>query len=184
MKQLLIQIATAGYAFKDYVFRTWVMYFPVFAVRRFFISKTVSKLGSGGFVMMGVELRTGKNIVIGDHCFINKGVLLDGRGGKLTIGNNVDIAQEANIWTLSHDPHNDQHSVWGADVTIEDYAWIAARATILPGVTIGRGAVVATGSVVTKDVPAMTIVAGIPAKAIGQRKNNPQYTLNWQPWFK
>jgi acetyltransferase-like isoleucine patch superfamily enzyme len=184
MKQILIQIATAAYAFKDYVFRVWVMHFPVFAVRRFFISQTVNKIGTGGFVMMGVELRTGKNISIGSHCFINKGVLLDGRGGKLTIGNNVDIAQDANIWTLSHSPHDDYHSVWGADVTIEDYVWVASRATILPGITIGRGAVVATGSVVTKDVPPMAIVAGIPAKIIGQRKSNLKYTLDWQPWFK
>ncbi len=184
MKQILIQTATALYAFKDYLFRVWAMNVPFYVVRRFFVKQTIRRLGEGGFVMMGVEFRTGKNITIGSHCFINKGVLLDGRGGKLTIGNNVDIAQEANIWTLSHDPHNDQHSVWGADVTIEDYAWIASRATILPGVTIGRGAVVATGSVVTKSVLPMTIVAGVPARAIGHRKNNPQYTLSWQPWFK
>ncbi len=184
MKQFFIQIATAGYAFKDYLFRNWAMNIPFYAIRRFFVKQTIARLGEGGFVMMGVEFRTGKNIAIGHHCFINKNVLLDGRGGKLTIGNNVDIAQEANIWTLSHDPHNDLHDVWGGNVTIEDYVWIASRATILPGVTIGRGAVVATGAVVTKDVPPMMIVAGIPAKIIGDRKNNPQYTLSWQPWFK
>ena len=109
---------------------------------------------------------------------------MDGRGGKLTIGNNVDIAQEVNIWTLSHDPHDDYHSVWGKEVIIEDYVWIASRATIMPGIRIGRGAVVAAGSIVTKDVPAMAIVAGSPAKIVGERKSNLKYRLDWQPWFK
>ncbi len=134
--------------------------------------------------MMNVEFRDGKNIKIGDYCFINKYTLLDGRGGKLTIGNNVDIAQEVNIWTLSHDPHDDFHGVWGKEVIIEDYAWIASRVTIMPGIHIGRGAVVAAGSIVTKDVPAMAIVAGSPAKIVGERKSNLQYRLDWQPWFK
>ncbi len=133
---------------------------------------------------MGVETRSGKNISIGDHTVVNKRVLLDGRGGKLTIGSQVDIAQEANIWTLSHDPHDDFHATRGADVTIEDYVWIGARATILPGVRIGRGAVVAAGSVVTRDVPPMTIVAGVPARAIGIRKSELKYTLDHRPWFR
>ena len=184
MKAFLIQIIGAVLAFKDYLFRTWVMNIPFHAIRRFFIKQTIINLGKKGFVMMNVEFRTGKNISIGDYCFINKGVLLDGRGGNLSIGNNVDIAQDVNVWTLSHDPHNDLHQVWGAAVNIEDYVWIGSRATILPGITIGRGAVVAAGSVVTKDVPPMAMVGGVPAKIIGQRKNNLKYQLDWQPWFK
>lgn len=184
MKRYFINIIGAALAFKDYLFREWIMSVPFHAVRRLFIKQTIPKLGKKGFVMMKVEFRNGKNISIGDYCFINKGVMLDGRGGKLTIGNNVDIAQETNIWTLSHDPHNDLHQVWGADVIIEDYAWLGSRCTIMPGVTVGRGAVVAAGSIVTKDVPAMAMVAGIPAKIIGQRKNELKYRLDWQPWFK
>ncbi len=184
MKTLLVNIATAFYAFKDYIFRAWLMSIPFHVVRRFFIKQTVKQIGKKGFVMMGVEFRIGRNITIGDFCFINKGVLLDGRGGRLSIGNNVDIAQDASIWTLTHDPHNSLHEVLGADVTIEDYAWIGTRAIVLPNVTIGRGAVVAAGSVVTKNVPAMAIVAGVPAKIIGQRNNELKYELTWQPWFK
>lgn len=58
------------------------------------------------------------------------------------------------------------------------------RVTILPGVTIGRGAVVASNSVVTKDVPSMSIVAGIPAKIISERKSKLKYTLLHRPWFE
>ena len=133
---------------------------------------------------MGVEFRKAKNITIGYNSVINKKVLLDGRGGQLIIGNNVDIAQETNIWTLEHDVHDDYHTDKGGKVTIEDYVWIASRVTILPGVKIGRGAVIAANSVVTKDVRAMAIVGGIPAKIIGERKSKLKYTLNYHPWFR
>lgn len=184
MKKTLIEGYTAFFALKDYLFREWAMRIPFHTIRRFFIKQTVKKVGKCGFVMMKVEFRKGKNIEIGDYCFINKYTLLDGRGGKLRIGNNVDIAQEVNIWTLSHDPHDDFHGVWGKEVIIEDYVWIASRVTIMPGIHIGRGAVVAAGSIVTKDVPAMAIVAGSPAKIVGERKSNLKYRLDWQPWFK
>ncbi|WP_051605821.1 DapH/DapD/GlmU-related protein [Polaribacter sp. Hel_I_88] len=133
---------------------------------------------------MGLEFRNSKNISIGNNCVVNKNVLLDGRGGKLSIGNNVDIAQETNIWTLEHDVHDDYHVDTGSDVIIEDYVWIASRCTILPGVKIGKGAVIASNSVVTKDVPEMAIFGGIPAKQIGIRKSNLKYNLDYKPWFK
>jgi len=133
---------------------------------------------------MGVEIRACHNIEIGHNSVIGKDVLLDGRGGSLIIGNNVDLAQETNIWTLEHDPHDDFHNSKGADVIIEDYVWVASRVTILPGVRIGKGAVVASGSVVTKDVPPTVIVGGVPAKIISQRKNSLKYQLYHKPWFE
>jgi maltose O-acetyltransferase len=144
----------------------------------------IGKLGQGDTLLMGIEVRNGKNIFIGDRVVINRGVLLDGRGGRLVIGNDVDIAQETNIWTLEHDVHSDTHADKGGDVAIEDHVWIASRATILPGIRIGRGAVVACNSVVTRDVPAMAIVAGVPAKVIGERRSQLHYELNFRPWFE
>ena len=144
-------------------------------IRLFLLKKRLGNLGVNNFVRMYIEVRSPKNIFIGNNNSINQHVLLDGRGGKLTIGNNVDIAQETNIWTLEHDVHDDYHKSIGADVVIEDYAWIASRVTILPGVTIGKGAVIASNAVVTKDVPAMAIVGGVPAKVIGTRKSNLKY---------
>ena len=115
----------------------------------------------------GFHIRSPKNISIGKGTSIGPNVLLDGRN-VLTIGKNVTIAYEAIIWTLNHD-YNDIHFCGkGAPVVINDYAWICSRSIILPGITIGEGAVVASGAIVTKDVPPYAIVAGIPAKVIGQ----------------
>ena len=92
--------------------------------------------------------------------------MLDGRSAELIIGDNVDIAQETNIWTLEHDVNDDDHRIVPGQVIIEDHVWIASRVTILPGVTIGENAVVGAGAVVTKDVEPNTVVGGIPAKLI------------------
>jgi acetyltransferase-like isoleucine patch superfamily enzyme len=177
-------IQSIGSAFASYILNRWVMYIPSRHIRLFFFRMRVAQLGKGVGLLMGVELRRGRNVFIGDRVVMNRGVLLDGRGGKLTIGDDVDISQETNIWTLQHDVHSDVHADQGADVTIEDHVWIASRVTVLPGVRIGRGAVVASNSVVTKDVPPMSIVAGIPARVIGQRKSQLTYRLNFRPLFE
>ena len=97
------------------------MYFPSHHFRKYIINNILKKLGTNTWFLMGLEIRNGRNISIGNNCAINKKVLLDGRGGKITIGNNVDIAQESNIWTLEHDVHSDNHGDSGGDVIIEDY---------------------------------------------------------------
>jgi len=171
-------------AFLDYIFINWLMFVPSHRFRKFFIKKKLLHLGQDTWFLMGLEIRNGENISIGDNCVINSNVLFDGRGGKIVIGNNVDIAQETNIWTLQHDPNDDNYNVIGGDVIINDYVWIASRVTILSGVNIGKGAVVATGSVVTKDVEPMAIVGGIPARVISKRKSKLEYTLNYKPKFK
>lgn len=134
------------------------------------------KIGAGVRFSRHLDIRSPYRISIGCHTHVNKNVLLDGRD-SLTIGNNVDIAQEVNIWTMQHDYNDPQYKSVGKPVVIEDYVWIASRATILPGVKIGRGAVVASCAVVTKDVPPLAIVAGVPAKIIGTRKDCMEYQL-------
>lgn len=168
----------------SYFINRWLMLVPFHFFRRCILLLTGVKLGKKCGILMGCEFRRPSNIILGDHCVINRNVLLDGRGGILRLGNNVDIAQEAVIWTLGHDIHDDLHRDKGAPVTIEDYVWIGHRAIIMPGVTIGRGAVVAAGAVVTKSVPAMSIVAGVPAKVIGQRQSALSYTKFHRPWFE
>lgn len=108
----------------------------------------------------------GKPVTIGRGCFIQQCCTFFGRGG-ITIGNDVFIGPKVNLITINHDPDPENRSAtYGRPIVIEDKVWIGIAATILPGVKIGYGAIVGAGSVVTKDVPAMTIVAGNPARII------------------
>ena len=89
---------------------------------------------------------------------------------KITIGSKVAISREAFICTASHDITKPNRPLVTAPITICDGVWIGARAIILPGVTVGEGAVVAAGAVVTKDVEPFTVVGGNPAKFIKKRE--------------
>ncbi len=172
------------YSFGMYFINRVVSKIPFYFIRTFFYNLLIGKIGKSNSFLMGLEIRKPGNIEIGNNNVFNRNVLLDGRGGKLIIGNNVDIAQETNIWTLEHDVHDDYHKDSGANVIIEDYVWIASRVTILPGVHIGRGAVVAACSLINKDVPPMAIVGGVPAKIIGERKSALLYTKFHKPYFQ
>lgn len=105
---------------------------------------------------------------IGRNTRIYHGCTIDVRSG-LSIGNNVSVSPEVMILGGTHDVNAPRFNDIAGFVTVEDHVWIGARAMILPGVTLGRGAVVAAGSVVTKNVPPLTIVAGVPAKPVGIR---------------
>ena len=160
------------------------MYIPCHPLRRLVCKICMKEFSWSSAVYRNVDLRSPYRISIGSYTNINKRCVLDGRG-VLIISNNVDIAQDVYIWTEQHDYNDIAYKSICAPVIIEDYVWIASRATILPGVKIGRGAVVASGAVVTKDVPPLAIVAGIPAKIIGERNANAlQYRQNCRAWFR
>lgn len=121
-------------------------------------------------VRKGLEIRGAGQLIIEKGVSLGPGVLLDARKG-LEIGESAVIAYQAIIWSLNHD-YNDIHFVTkGAKTTIGKYAWVCSRSIILPGITVGDYAVVASGAIVTKDVPPFAIVAGIPAKVVGYREN-------------
>jgi maltose O-acetyltransferase len=128
---------------------------------------------------MNVEFADASAIVIGSHTVINQRVYLDGRGG-LVIGDNVNISSHVLLVAGTHDVQDGAAFRGEARrIVIEDYAWICTRAIILPGVTVGRGAVVAAGAVVTKSVTPHAIVAGVPARTIGQRTADLSYQLSY-----
>ena len=108
----------------------------------------------------------GKNLKIGEHVFINSGCRFQDQGG-ITIGDGALIGHNVVMATINHglEPERRGDNI-PAPIVLGKHVWIGANATILPGVTIGDNAVVAAGSVVTKDVPANMVVAGVPAKAI------------------
>lgn len=157
---------------------------PSLNFRRWVARCAGCRVGPGSQLLLEVELRKPVNISIGSDTVVGTRCLLDGRGGTLHIGDHVDIAQDVQIWTLQHDMDHPHHAPVGAGVVIEDYAWIASRATLLPGVRVGRGAVVACGAVVTRDVEPLEVVGGVPAKTIRMRNNPLGYQLDYRPWFK
>jgi acetyltransferase-like isoleucine patch superfamily enzyme len=123
---------------------------------------------------------TGDKIFIGDNTVINRFTYLDGRV-PLYIGNNVNVSHYTLIQTLTHDPQSPDFICLEKPVAIHDHAWIGARAIIMPGVTIFEGAIVAAGSIVTKNVPAYTIVGGNPARQLGVRTRNLRYRTRYFP---
>lgn len=148
---------------------------PLYCIRKLTMKVFLKQCGKKASFGRKIEVRKPYRIQIGDNSSINKRVLLDARGGVIIIGKDVDIAQESNIWTLQHDYNSPIFIAKGGDVIIDDYVWIASRVTILPGVHIGKGAVIASGAVVTKDVSPYTVVAGIPARPIAERQRDLHY---------
>ncbi len=161
-----------------------IMWIPCHPLRRLVCKVLMKDFDMSSGIFRNVEIRCPYRVTIGKNTVINTRCLIDGRGGLVKIGDNVDIAQEVNIWTEQHDYNSPSYEAIGGDVIIEDYVWIASRATILPGVSIGRGSVVASCAVVTKDVPPFTVVAGVPAKAIAKRKDVLEYTHDSRAWFR
>ena len=108
----------------------------------------------------------GKNIHLGKNVFINLGCRFQDTGG-ITIGDGTLIGHGSTLTTLNHavDPAR-RADMTPSPILIGRNVWLGAGVTVVPGVTIGNGAIVGAGSVVTKDVPADTIVAGVPARVI------------------
>ena len=122
-------------------------------------------------------------LAIGEGTLVNRGVYLDNRAG-ITIGRQVSIAHDARIYTMGHDVHDATFATRGRPVRIDDHAVVFAGAMLMPGVQLGRGAVVMAGAVVTKSVPAWRIVGGNPAQDIGERGcKTPTYRLARRFWF-
>jgi acetyltransferase-like isoleucine patch superfamily enzyme len=144
---------------------------PSHRIRKFIYRKVGVKIGKGTSLHMGTKFYDPRNIEIGYGTIVGENTVLDGRD-KLIIGNNVDIASNVMIYNGEHDIYsNDFHGIF-SPVIIDDYVFLGPRVIILAGVKIGKGAVVAAGAVVTKDVSPLDIVGGVPAKKIGERPND------------
>jgi putative colanic acid biosynthesis acetyltransferase WcaF len=124
-----------------------------------------------------------EGLVVGENCIIGNDAFFDARD-TITLGENVNIAAEVRIYTREHDIDDPYFAECGGAVVIDDYAYIGTRVTILPGVRIGKGAVVASGAVVTKDVAPYMLVGGVPAKVIRERSHDLRYVLQYAKRFQ
>ncbi len=168
-----------------------VAHIPSYALRRAWYRRVMGiEMGPGSSVQSGCYLWSygpGSNRrlrnSIGARTIINRRSCLDARSG-LRIGDDVSISPEVAILTTQHDMNDVEFALRGRGVVIEDHVWIGMRAMVLPGVTIGRGAVVAAGAVVTADVAPLDVVGGVPARVIGHRSLDPRYRLPAPPRFE
>ena len=125
----------------------------------------------------------GSNISIGSNTVVARSCYFDGRVGKVCIGNNVSIAPECYILSMTHKTNSPTFDWIAKEVVIEDYVWLGARCMIMPGVIAQIGSVLAAGAVVSRDVEAYTIVGGVPARKIGTRVKDLDYSLSYFPFF-
>lgn len=168
----------------EVMFLHWAGCIPSHTIRELFYRMAGIKIARGSTIHTGARFYDPRNIEIGEDSIIGEGVVLDGRD-KLLIGNHVDIASEVMFYNSQHDIDSDDFCATSAPVEIGDYVFIGPRAIILPGVKIGEGGVVAAGAVVNKDVEPYTVVGGVPAQFIRERKTkNLRYRLGRARLFR
>jgi acetyltransferase-like isoleucine patch superfamily enzyme len=144
--------------------------------------------GQGVHIGAGVSIELPKRMKIGDGVFIGSNCSLDATGG-LQLGKCCALAAHTTILTVDHHYQNAESIPYDnvrmlEPVVIEDCAWIGARACILPGVTVGEGAIVGMGAVVPKDVPPCAIVVGNPARIVKYRDTKEYHSLKERGAFR
>jgi acetyltransferase-like isoleucine patch superfamily enzyme len=131
------------------------------------------RIGKGAVILSGFKVRNPQRITIGERFYCNYNFFVQGSGG-VQIGNDVIVGPNVSIFSENHqfarrDVPINRQGTRCAPVSIGDDVWIGAGATILPGVTIGNGCVVAAGSVVTRSFEEFSVVGGVPARVISSR---------------
>lgn len=155
----------------------YVLFLYLNKIFTIYYGRSFLKFGRNNTLFFPIKIYGKGNIIIGDNCAINAYTHIWGSGG-LKIGNDVMIAAHVIITTVTHD-YNSRSIRFAKliyrNIAIEDDVWIGSGAIILPGIKIGKGAIIGAGSVVTHDVPSFAIVAGNPARIIKFRED---YTAN------
>jgi len=170
-------------SFAAYFFNGFIGKIPSQMIRNLYLRMYLSGFGRGTSVQSNCRFLNGRKLHLGQRDVINFGCLFDGRKYDIRIGDDVSIGPEASILTLGHDPQSPDFADRGGEVTIGNRVWIGYRALILPSVKIGEGAVVGACAVVTKDVEPFAIMAGNPARKIGERNRDLTYHLDYHPFL-
>ena len=137
--------------------------------RRLLAENMFADGGRGVVVEENVRFNFPQLLTLGENVFLNRGVFLDTKGG-VSIGDYAALAEDVTVFTHSHGEASHVERTY-AGVTVEPYAKVYAGAVLLPGVTVGREAIVAANAVVSHDVEPGMVVAGTPAKVIRERRS-------------
>ncbi len=142
-------------------------------IRALIFKILLRKKGKKGNIDYGVYMRYMNHIEVGDNVWINRGAQFYAshsyKDVRIILGNNVAIGPGTVFFAAGHDTSKLTLPDTAGDIIVGDYVWIGGNSTILHNVKIGEGAIVAAGSVVTRDVEPYTIVGGVPAKKIKDR---------------
>ena len=169
--------------FLGYLLNTFVNKIPFPAPRLALYRAAGMRIGPNSNIMMHVRVLSPAGIEIGDHCIIGEYCQLDGRadrvgeGPGLKFGDNINVGGYCTFIAGGHDPESPEFAGIIKKTFVEDRAWITMNCTVLAGVTIGEGAVVAPLSLVNRDVAPYTMVGGVPAKYLKERTRDLPYEL-------
>jgi len=162
----------------------YVGFIPIHSIRKLCYILAGINIPLDSNIYMGANFFNPSGITIGHDSLIGTNSFLDGRA-PLTIGNHSSLATDVMIYNDEHNIHDPNFSNSFGSVTIGDYVFIGPRSIIMPGITIGDGAVVAAGAIVTKNIPQYEVWGGVPAKKISDRRlKNPNYKLGRAMWFQ
>ena len=127
-----------------------------------------ASIGSGVYLKPGIRVKFPWYLTVGNYCWIGEDVWIDNLA-QVIIGDSVCISQQAYLCTGNHDWTTPNMKLFRRPIVLHDGCWVGARATVCPGVTIGKAAVLAVGSVAAKDIPSHEIWTGNPAAFVRKR---------------
>lgn len=173
MKQSIKSFVVITFEFILTIIFSLPRYRPFIFLKELLLKSQGAKFGKGVVIYSGVWITPGRNLIVGDYVDIAKDVIITTSGG-VKIGDRTLIGYRTQILSANHSipPIGQPFPISGDDyrkIIIDNDVWIGANCIITPGVHIGEGAVIAAGSVVTKDVESNSIVGGVPAKLIRKR---------------
>ncbi len=171
------------YGYINHLFFSFINLLP-YPLRWVFLKLTLKKLGKNVLIDYGCYIRYPWRVSVGSNVSLNRGcniyASMKVAGAEIILGNNVALGPNVTLFGAGHDISSLALPDTAGNIVIKDYVWIGGNSTILYGVTIGEGAVIAAGSVVTKNVESYSVVAGIPAKKIKNREiGNPHVSNGW-----
>lgn len=175
VRSAIERIRLSFFAFPWYLHNYIVAYIPWHFLRILSCKHLLGvKIGKNVFIHFGVMFVG--DITIGAHCVIGRNCYL---GGPIKIGENVSITAGTYMFASTHIKDSPSFEGYYDAIVINDYAWLGARSMVLPGVSIGKGAVLGAQSTLTKNIPDFAVYAGSPAKEVGKRSQALEYELNY-----